>query len=755
MTRNSIGDDAPRVDAADKVRGRALYGADRLLPRMAYALPVTATIGKGRIRRIDTQKAESVPGVILVLTHLNMDRLKPIQFVFAGGQGNQSFQPMQSDAVAYRGQAIALVVANNLEAADQGRSAIRVEYETAPFAVELDAPGGEAVKQAVVAKFFPDFVAGDADRVLPTAAIAVDETYATPAQHQNPMELLATVAEWNGNHLTIHEGTQAAQLLSKGLAVQLGIDPANVRVISPYVGGGFGQKNSIAPHTALAAVASRRVGRPVKLVVPRDQVFHAVSFRPAARHRLRLGADSTGKLLAVIHEIRAQTSRFDIMPFTGAESTSRMYGAPNFRGDVTLVRLDSQTPGFMRAPFEMSSFMALEGAMDELAHKLGRDPVELRIANDTHTDPITGKPYTERRLVECMRRGAQKFGWERRSAQPMSMRGKDGTLVGWGMAAGAYPVAIVPTVAKVRLNADGTADVSVGGHEMGQGLRTAVALVAAQDLGLEPDRIRILMGDTIAPPQHVTAGSWGTISAIPPIHEAARNVRAQLLKLATSQDGSPLQSLTADALTLRGGHVESSDGRRAQYGDVFKRGGISSLESQAQWYAPGEKPDVIEKAKQGLLSLRGPTFPDFVAFSYVAHFVEVRVNPRIPRPRVARVVSVVDCGRVVSRRTSRSQVYGGIVWGIGAALSEESAVDPRFGGFLNSNIADYEIPVNADIGSLDVDFIDEPDLKLNSLGTKGLGEIVSVGAAAAVANAVYHATGKRVRTLPIRIENLL
>ena len=330
MIENFIGADAQRVDGADKVMGKARYGADRLLPRMAYALPVTSTIGKGRIRNIDTSKAEAIPGVILVLTHLNMDRLKPFRFIFAGGHGSQSLQPLQSDAIAYRGQPVALIIANNLEAAQAARSVIDIDYETTPFSVELDGEGGEPVIQSVAAPYFPDFVAGDADRALGEAPIVIDAKYTTPAQHHNAMELLSTVAEWQGDQLIVHEGTQAAQALAQGLAIQLDVDPAKVRVIAPYVGGAFGQRNSIAPHTVLAAVAARRVGRPVKLVMPRDQIFHAVHFRPAAEHRLRLGADDSGKFIAAVHEVRVQTSRFDLMPFTGAETISRMYGFPEF-----------------------------------------------------------------------------------------------------------------------------------------------------------------------------------------------------------------------------------------------------------------------------------------------------------------------------------------------------------------------------------------------------------------------------------------
>jgi xanthine dehydrogenase YagR molybdenum-binding subunit len=755
MAEQTVGSDAQRVDGADKVRGRALYAADRLIARTAYALPVTATIGRGRIRRIDVSKAEAVPGVILVLTHLTMDKLKPLQFIFAGGHGSQSLQPLQSNAIAYRGQPVALIVANTIEAARAASSVISVDYETKAFSVELDDKGGEEVVQSVAAPYFPDFVAGNADEALAAAPVVVDETYTTPAQHHNAMELLSTVAEWQGDRLVVHEGTQAAQALCQGLAIQLGIDAANVRVISPYVGGAFGQRNSIAPHTVMAAVAARRVGRPVKLVVPRDQIFHAVHFRPAVEHRVRVGADKDGKFIAAIHEMRVQTSRFDLMPFTGAETTSRMYGFPNFRSATKVVKLDTQTPGFMRAPFEMSSAVALEGAIDSLAYKLGRDPVELRLANDTQVDPITGRPFSLRRLNECLRRGAQRFGWDRRSPKPASMRDKDGTFIGWGVACGGYPGYICPTVATTRLNADSTADVWVDGHEMGQGIRTAIALVAAGELGLQPKQIRITIGDTIAPPQHLTAGSWGTATATPAVMQAAQEVRAQLIKMATSQEDSALKSATPADLVLRGGRVETRDGKGVPYVELMKRAGVTSLVGKKEWFAPGQKRDVLARAGQGLVALGGPEFPDFVTFSYIAHFAEVRVDPRICRPRVSRVVSVVDCGRVISKRTARSQVYGGVVWGVGAALSEESEVDPRFGGFLNSNIAEYQVPVNADIGSCEVDFIDEPDLKLNAVGVKGLGEVASVGVAAAIANAVYHATGKRVLDMPIRIENLL
>jgi xanthine dehydrogenase YagR molybdenum-binding subunit len=754
MNRNNIGADAQRVDGLDKVMGRPIFAADRIPPRMAHAVPVPAAVGKGRILGMDVSEAQSVPGVLLVLTHENMDRLNPVGFVFAGGYAIQSHQPLQSNAIEYRGEPVALVVAESLEAAWEAAYRIHVDYLPEPFTVDPDAPGAETVAQATALPWFHDFATGDPDRTLRGAAVVVDETFTTPPQHQNAMELHSAVAEWEGDRLTVHEGTQASQPVQQGLAVALGVDPGRVRVLSPYVGGGFGSKNSMCFHSVMAAVASRRVGRPVKLVVPRAQVFYGASFRAASKHRVRLGAEPSGGIVAGIHETRAQTSRFDLMPFTGAETTSRMYGIPNYRGSATLVRLDTQTPGFMRAPFEMGAFFALESAMDELAYRLGQDPVALRIANDTQVDPIGGKPYSVRRLKECLVRGAERFGWARRTPEPMSMREADGALLGWGVAAGAYPALTVPATAAIRLGSDGVAHVIVGGHEMGQGIRTAIALVAADELGLEPEKIRITIGDSNAPPQHVTAGSWGTASAGPPVQEAAQAIRARLFDLATSRD-RPLAGADRVRLELRDGQIEAPDGRSVGIIDLLHLAGLEHVEAASRHLAPGLPPDALSRASKGLVTLTGPEYPDFVAFSYIAHFAEVRVDPGLPRARVSRMLSVVDCGKVVSRRTATSQVYGGQVWGVGAALLEETEVDPRFGGFLNNNIAEYQVPVNGDVRSFEVDFIDEPDSQLNSLGAKGVGEIAAVGAAAAIANAVFHATGKRVRDLPIRIEKLL
>jgi xanthine dehydrogenase YagR molybdenum-binding subunit len=751
----ALGDNAERVDGHHKVMGHPIYGADRALRGLVHAVPVTASIGKGRIVSIDTTAAEQLPGILLVLTYTNMDRLTPIMFSFAGGQAIQSLQPMQSAEIAYRGQAVALVVGETLEAATESASLVKISYEAIPIAVRLNEEGREDVKQAEAAPYFQDFIRGNADGLLQTGDILLDQTYTTPAQHQNPMELLSTVAVWSGDKLTVYEGTQAAQAMQQGLALQLDILPENVRVVSPYTGGGFGQRGSISPHTVFAAVAARRTRRPVKLTVPRSQIFHATSFRPATEHRFQIAAKKGGELVAAIHEVRAQTSRFDLMPFTGEETTSRMYGWRAFKGTTTLVKLDTQTPGFMRAPMEMSSMFALESAMDELAERLELDPVAFRLMNDAWKDPITGKLFSSRRLKECLQRGAERFGWSRRPSAPRSMRAEDGSLVGWGVGAGAYPGYISPALANVRIYANGSVAVSVGGHEMGQGIRTAVAIVVAEQLGIDLIKVDVTIGDTAFPPQHTTAGSWGAATTTAPARLAAISAKRQLIDLAVGREGGTFSGAEISEFSLREGYVVHRDGREEKISDILKFAGKDHIEGVAEGTAPGMKPDALQTAALGKIAIAGPEFPDHVTFSFIAHFVEVRVDPFIPRPRVTRMVSVVDCGRVISRRTALSQVYGGLVWGIGAALSEASEVDSRFGGFVNNNIAEYQIAVNADVRQCEVEFVDEQDGSFNEIGAKGLGEVACVGAAGAIANAVYHATGIRVRRLPIHIEDLL
>jgi xanthine dehydrogenase YagR molybdenum-binding subunit len=725
--------DAPRVDAHDKVRGAILFGADHTRPDMLHAALAVATIAKGRTTSIDTRAAGAVPGVRLILTHEDLGHVKSAGFVMAGGHAFQSLQPMLSPAIAYRGQPIALVAADRLEMAIEAAELIRATYATEPASVTLDAPGAEIVDQSdgAAKKACSDIIAGNADKAFDAAPVKIDARFITAPQHHNPIELIATIAEWKDGKLTLHEGTQNADGLRYGVAAALGLTPDRVEVVSPFVGGGFGQKYALQMQTVLAAVAARRLSRPVKLVVPRAQIFNDSSFRPAIHHRVKLGADRSGHMVAAIHEVDAQTSRYDLFPAHYTEVSSRLYGIKNFRGRERFVRTDVQTPGYMRAPFEHAACFALECCVDELAYALGRDPVALRLANDTAIDPITQLPLSSRHVAECLRRGAERFGWSKRTMAPQSMRAHDGSFIGWGVAIGTYPCLIIPAIARLRVTVDGGVVVTIGGHEMGQGMRTALAAAVGRKLGVPAAIVATVIGDTRAGPQHMTAASWGTASAIPAAIEAADTMLKALAKL---PPGGPPGRTPAQ---------------------ILKAAGRASLEVEAHKKGPGQDDAIYCRLATGQLSFAGPVYPDFVTFSYSAHFVEVRVEPTTRRVRIPRVVSVADCGRVISPRTAASQIRSGVVWGIGAALREASEVDPRYGGFLNADLAEYLVPVNADIGSIEVEFIDKPDPKFNSAGVKGLGEVCMVGVAPAIANAVYHATGRRQRNLPIRIEDLL
>ncbi|MET9000109.1 xanthine dehydrogenase family protein molybdopterin-binding subunit [Amycolatopsis sp. NPDC004169] len=719
----------PRADAVEKVTGRAAYGTDRVPDGLAHAALVPARIGRGRVSRVDTAAAEAVPGVLLVVTRFDEAELTGPGFIMGGGFSFQSLQPLLDDRVAYRGQPIALVVAETPVAATEVAELVTADYEPEPVAVDLDAEGATTLVQeeAIPLPFLADIKVGDADAAFAASPVRIDHTSEHAAQHAVPMELNGGVVEWRDGTLVVHEGTQNAAAVRHGLARQLGLDPAAIEVRSPFVGGGFGQKNSLQPHLAPLALVAKRLGRPVKLVLTRSQTFHNGSFRPATRHRVRLGADETGRILAAVHEVDQQTSRHDLFPAMHTEVTSRLYGFPAFRGRQRLVQTDVQTPGYMRAPFESSAVFAFESAVDELAHVTGQDPVALRLANDTLTDPVTGRPFSTRFLAECLRRGAAGFGWAARDPRPGSMRADDGSLVGWGVAVGCYPGHIAPAVAHLTATADGRVTVGVDGHEMGQGIRSAIALLVATDLEIDVRDVEVRVGDTRYAAQHLTAGSWGTATALPAVHAGLRELRKHL-------DAAGTGAVDVAAAVARIGHP---------------------VEVEAATVGPGQPAEAVGQARAGHLAISGPVYPEFSTFSWVAHFVEVRVEPTTCRIRVPRVVSVVDCGRVASPVTAASQVRGGVVWGIGGALREESLADPRTGGFLNATLEEYPVMVNADVGRIDVDFVDEPDLRFNPVGVKGLGEVAMVGVAAAVANAVHHATGRRHHRLPIRLDDVL
>jgi xanthine dehydrogenase YagR molybdenum-binding subunit len=711
--------DRERVDARDKVRGITHYAADIQFPRMLYAMMVPARIAKGQMTKLSTEDAMRVPGVVRVLTPADFPSSPPItKYPFTPGP------PTLETRIAYRGQPVALVVAETLEAAIEGAECIRPDFVAEPFMTLIGDP--EAAREP-----FKGVTAGDAARVLADATTSVTAEYVSPAQHHNPIELISTTAVWAKGRLAIYEGSQHSGGIKAVVARTLGINPAIVDVKSATVGGGFGQKGWVQRQTALVAHAAMLIGRPVKLVMPRGQIFHVAIFRPRSVHRIQIGADSNGKMLAVRYDAEQQQSRSGSFPPTYHDATIRLYGIENYLGTATNIRLDTQPPGHMRAPHAQPSCFAFESAVDELAYKLGLDPVAFRKGNDAPVDPQSGKPLSSRFLNECLTEGAVRFGWSRRTPAAESMTAADGTQIGWGVACGVYQSMMTPAIASLRIGANGSTRFAVSGHEMGQGMRNAIAAVLIDELKLDPNKLEILIGDTTVAPQHLTAGSWGTASVVPVAIEAVARMRLAVAELLAGRQVSGIL------------HQQIASVRRP------------FLQIETSKIGPGHDAGALDRLRSGQYAVDGPAFPKFTSMSYIAHFVEVRIEPRTRRVRVPRVVSIADCGRVVSPRTAASQVRGGIVWALGAALREASEVDPRYGGYLNNDLADYVVPVNADIGEIDVGFIDRPDPLANITGVKGLGEVAMAGASAAIANAIFHATGKRLRELPIRIEHLL
>ncbi len=712
--------DRPRVDARDKVRGAPIYAADVPLPGLLYAMLVPARVAKGTIAGIATEAALRVPGVVRVLT--------PADFPAPperSANGPPPPPPTLIETISYRGQPVALVVAETLEAAVEGAEAVEATFAPDPaFAPLIDSAGAETERTE-------DVKAGDAVAAMARAATKVEAEYVSPAQHHNPIEMISTTAVFADGRLTIYEGSQHTGGVKNAVAGALRLDRNIVDVKSPSIGGGFGQKGGAQRQTAIVAQAAILLGRPVKLVVPRGQIFHNATFRPKSRHRVELGADANGRMVAVRYDADHQQSRRGQFPPEYHEGPVQMYGIADYLGTAANVRIDTQPPGYMRAPHPHPGCFAFESAVDELAHKLGRDPVAFRLEHDAIVDPLNGKPLSSRFLHECIREGARRFGWDRRDPRPGSTVLADGTQVGWGVGCGSYPSMTTPTLATLWVGADGRTRFVLSGHEMGQGIRTAIAAALLADLAIDPAKLDIVIGDTAATPQGITAGSWGTASVVPAAASATARMKAAMAELL---DGREIDGNL---------HRQLASVRRP------------FLQVEVAQVGPGQDRSAIGRMSQTGYAIDGPQYPDFTTFSYIAHFVEVLVEPRTRRVRVPRVVSIADCGRVVSPRTAESQVRGGVVWAIGAALREASEVDPRYGGWLNNDIADYVMPVNADIGEIEVGFVDKPDPLINGVGAKGLGEVAMVGAAAAIANAVFHATGKRLREMPIRVEHLL
>ena len=726
-----LGKETTRVDGIAKVTGKAKYTAEFQVPHVAYGFIVLSTVTKGRITAIDTHDTEQAAGVVRVFTHLNAGRLGKAPAADAPPQWSW---PLQSDRVFFNGQPIALVVAETYEQARHAARLVKVTYQAEPHVTDLQAVLDRAQPDPDTAKSAPR---GNPTAALQTAAVKVDAEYHIPIEHHNPIEPHAAIAFWEDEQLTIFDKTQNVYGVQKHLAEGLGVPAENIRVVSPFVGGAFGSSLKPNYYPSLTAMAARELKRPVKVVLTRAQMFTGHGYRPQTIQKVVLGADRSGKLQALIQEAFHNTSSFE--PFSDSTTgfVKQVYACPNLHAPLKVAATDLATPTWMRAPGAVSGMFALESAMDELAYALKIDPLQLRLINYAEVDPESGKPFSSKALRECYRLGAEKFGWKNRNPEPRSMR--DGKLlVGWGMASSVWGAFQQPASARITYHADGTARVSSATSDIGPGTYTVMTMIAAEFLGLRLDQVKFELGDTRQPQAPAQGGSWTTSSVGSAVRGAALTITAKLLELANQNAGSPLRSLAAADVEMLDGRLRAKGdfSRSVDIAEVMKRTGTSEItEVHNSTPAP-------ERAK-------------YASLAHGAQFVEVKVDPDLGTIRVTRVIEITACGKILNPLASHSQEIGGVVWGIGMALEEATEVDHRTGRIMNASLQHYHVPVNADIHTIETIFVEEDDTIVNPLGVKGMGELGMVGIPAAIANAVYHATGKRIRDLPITPEKLL
>ncbi|HEX3743539.1 MAG TPA: xanthine dehydrogenase family protein molybdopterin-binding subunit [Bryobacteraceae bacterium] len=721
----TIGDPLARVDGPAKVTGEAKFSAEYSIPGLVYASLVMSTIPSGHVQ-FRTAAAERAPGVVAVLTPANAMRLPAPE---------KRLTLLQDDRVYYQNQPIALVVAETLEQAHYAASLVEPRYEAAPAKLDFLAefpqsyPGqhnGEPGDQSW----------GDVEGGLRSAAVRVEQTYTTPVEHHNPMEPHATVAHWEGDHLRIYDATQHITGVQEDAAKLFAIPKENVHVTCLFTGGGFGCKGQVWSHVMLAALAAKQVKRPVKLALERPQMFGPVGARPRTHQQVTLGATREGKLTAIRHVVHTNTSLLEDYMESAAFPTRVMYACPNISTTSRLVQLNFGTPTYMRAPGVATGTYAIEVAMDELAYELKMDPLQLRLANYAETDPHSGEPFTGKHLRECYAKGAAQFGWSKRNHEPRSMRAGH-ELIGWGMATETYPGKNLPASALVRFQPDGRVLVASGTQEIGTGNYTVMTEVAASILRVPVSQIDARLGDSNLPEAPISAGSMSTASITPAVKAACEQARQKLIALAAGDSRSPLHGAPAD-------RIELQDGKLVWTGETSKSEPFSTLLQRN-----GNRP------VEAMASTKPQLDPKTPCHSFGAIFAEVRVDADLGTTRVKRVVAVYDVGRIINQRTARSQFIGGIVWGISLALLEDTHVDWRYGRIVNHDLEKYHLPVNADIPDLQVSALDIPDYKLDTLGARGVGEIGITGTGAAIANAVFHATGKRIRDVPITPDKLL
>jgi len=728
-----IGTSTSRVDGRVKVTGMAQYAGEFEAPDLAYGSVVTSTIAKGRITRIDATQALAVEGVLDVLTHENRPKMGATDQAFTDevAPAGSPFRPLYDDKVKFNGQPIALVIAEEWEIARFAATLVHVEYEAEGHNTDLHTRRDKAF---VVEK--PDKPRGDAAKAFAAAVVRHEAEYFIPVEYHNPMELFAATVVWkDGGKLTVFDKTQGVQNVQRYVCGVFGLKSDDVRVMSPFVGGAFGSGLRPQYEVVLAVQGALQLKRSVRLVLAREQMY-GLGYRPATIERVAIGARADGSLDTITHEAIAMTSQYEEFSRNDTSWSALLYKSPNAKYEHKLSRLDVPTPSDMRAPGAASGVYALECAMDELAVALKLDPVELRMRCYSDRDQNTGAPFTSKQLKECYRKGAELFGWSKRNSEPRSMR--DGTdLVGWGMATGVWEALQMPTGARIVLSGNGHAEVSCATSDIGTGTYTVMAQVAADMLGVPIDNVTVKLGESTLPHSMVEGGSWTAASVSHAIAVTADEVRKELLGLAQKMPKSPLAGLQAEDVVLADGMIAArqDSSRAVSVAEAMQHGGVDRIVHERS----AEFPEDTKHARN----------------THSAIFAEVKVDEQLGVIRVTRVVNAVAAGRIINTKTAASQVMGSVVWGIGMALHEEALYDHSFGRIMNANIAEYHVPVNADVQDIKVIFVDEPDNIVNPLGIKGVGEIGIVGAAAAIANAVYHATGKRVRDLPITIDKVL
>jgi xanthine dehydrogenase YagR molybdenum-binding subunit len=739
MSTSIIGASVTRVDGPLKVTGKAAYALDHPLENVAWGVPVASTVGKAKIVRIDSSAAERMPGVLAVLHHGNIDPLFRPAGQWEHSRTSEARPPFEDDIVYYYGQYVALVVANTFEQAKAAADAVKIQYDAQKPTISFD-------DGPVPQKPHVHYTRGNADPAFDSAPVKIDETYEIPVETHNPMEMHATIAKWDGDKVTLYETSQGVMNHQQVMSEMLGIPLDRILVVSPFQGSGFGGKLFPWPHSLLAAVGARKVNRPVKVQVPRSLMFTTVGHRPMTQQRMRLGATQDGKLVSIQHDVVQPTSMVDTYMEACTGVTTMLYSCENVTAQQTLVERNLGTPTPMRGPGIVPGLFPLESAMDELAIKLNLDPLELRLKNYSEQDesfnPV--RPYTSKHLRECYQTGADKFGWSKRNPQVGSMK-SGSEILGWGMATATWHAGRGSATVRVRLNADGTARATCATQDIGTGTYTIFAQIVSEKTGIPLDKIEVILGSSDLPPGPTSGGSTVTATVSPAIAQATQGAVDRVIAAAQSIPSSPFHPNNLPEgdpvkLTMTAGRIHAT-GKAPEsgvpFGEILTAGKLAALENEAR-----TAPDPAHEH-------------EFSAHSFGAQFIEVGWDPGIARLRVNRALTVIDAGRIINQKAGRNQILGAVVMGIGMGMFEETIYDPRNAKPINNNFADYIVATNADIPELECIFVEYPDLRLNEYGARGIGEIGLAGIASALTMAVYHATGVRVRKLPVRIEDLL